>query len=57
MAVAAVVVVALGFLRLPAWALALALNVVLLGVWVVAAGRFMRAGAWPPGSTVPDKSR
>ena len=50
MAVAATVVLAAAPLPLPAWALALVLNTILLAVWFVAAGRFMRAGSWPPGS-------
>jgi low temperature requirement protein LtrA len=50
MAIAAVVAVAVGLLPLAPWALALALNAILLAVWFVAASRFMRAGAWPPGS-------
>jgi len=50
MAIAAAVAIAVGFLPLAPWALALALNAILLAVWFVAALRFMRAGAWPPGS-------
>ena len=50
MAIAALVALVVGFLPLAPWALALALNVILLAVWFVAAMRFMRAGAWPPGS-------
>ncbi len=50
MAAGAVISVAIGFLPLPPWGLALALNALLLIVWFVAASRFMRAGAWPPGS-------
>ena len=50
MAVAAVVALLVAFVPLPAWALALVLNAILLAIWFVAAGRFMRAGAWPPGS-------
>jgi low temperature requirement protein LtrA len=49
MVVAAVLALGVAVLRLPPWALALALNAILLGVWIVAAARFMRAGAWPPG--------
>ena len=50
MAISAGVAVALGFLPLAPWALALALNTLLLALWLVAALRFMRVGAWPPGS-------
>ncbi|HEY7025726.1 MAG TPA: low temperature requirement protein A [Candidatus Limnocylindrales bacterium] len=46
----ALLAVAIGFLPLAPWALALALNALLLGIWMVAALRFMKAGAWPPGS-------
>jgi len=48
MAVAAVVMLGVALVPLPAWALALVLNAILLAIWFVAAGRFMRAGAWPP---------
>jgi low temperature requirement protein LtrA len=54
MAVAAAVVLLVAFVPLPAWALALVLNAILLAVWFVAAGRFMRAGSWPPGATKAD---
>jgi low temperature requirement protein LtrA len=50
MVAGAAVSVVIGFLPLPPWGLALALNALLLIVWIVAALRFMRAGAWPPGS-------
>jgi hypothetical protein len=50
MAIGAIVAVAIGFLPLAPWALAIALNALLLGIWIVAALRFMKAGAWPPGS-------
>ena len=50
MVVGAGVSIVIGFLPLPPWGLALALNALLLIVWIVAALRFMRAGAWPPGS-------
>ena len=48
MAAGAVLSVAIGFLPLPPWGLAVALNALLLVVWLFAASRFMRAGAWPP---------
>jgi low temperature requirement protein LtrA len=50
MAVGALASLAVAFVPLPPWALALALNAIMLLVWLVAASRFMRAGAWPPGS-------
>ena len=54
MAVAAVAVLGVALVPLPAWALALVLNAILLAIWFVAAGRFMRAGAWPPGGAQAD---
>jgi low temperature requirement protein LtrA len=50
LAVGAAASVAIGFLPFPPWALAVALNALLLGLWIIAALRFMKAGAWPPGS-------
>jgi len=50
MAVGAVVSVAVGFLPLPPWGLAVALIGLLIIVWIVAASRFVKVGAWPPGS-------
>jgi len=50
MAIGALLAVAIGFLPLAPWALAVVLNALLLGIWIVAALRFMKAGAWPPGS-------
>jgi low temperature requirement protein LtrA len=52
MAAGAVVAVAMGFLPVPPWALAVLLNALLLGIWIIGALRFMKAGAWPPGSSV-----
>ena len=54
MAIAAVVVLLVALVPLPAWALALVLNAILLAIWFVAAGRFMRAGSWPPGTAKAD---
>ena len=54
MAAAAVVSVAVGFLPLPPWVLALALNAILLIVWLIAASRFVKVGAWPPGSATDE---
>jgi low temperature requirement protein LtrA len=50
MAIGAVASLAVALVPLPPWALALVLNLIMLAVWIVAASRFMRAGAWPPGS-------
>lgn len=50
MLVGAFLAVAIGFLPLAPWALAICLNALLLGIWIIAAMRFMKAGAWPPGS-------
>jgi uncharacterized membrane protein len=35
-----------GALAMPAWLLALLLTSILMGVWLVAIGRFLRAHAW-----------
>jgi low temperature requirement protein LtrA len=54
MVVGAAASLAVALLPLPPWALALVLNLIMLAVWLVAASRFMRAGAWPPGSNGSD---
>jgi low temperature requirement protein LtrA len=56
MALGALLAVAIGFLPLAPWALAVALNALLLGIWIIAALRFMKAGAWPPGSDGDDRN-
>ena len=54
MAGAAVVALAVGFLPLPPWALATALIAILIVVWLIAASRFVKLGAWPPGAERPE---
>jgi low temperature requirement protein LtrA len=56
MTVAAAVSVAVGFLPLPPWGLAVALNAILIVVWLIAASRFVKVGVWPPGSERPGES-
>jgi low temperature requirement protein LtrA len=48
--VGAVAALAIGFIPLPPWALAVALNVVLLVTWGIAVSRSIGEGTWPPGS-------
>jgi uncharacterized membrane protein YhaH (DUF805 family) len=46
MVVGAAAALKVGAVPLPAWLLALLLTAVLMLVWLVAIGRFLRAGAW-----------
>jgi low temperature requirement protein LtrA len=46
MAIGAVAALGVAWLRPPPWALALSLDAILVGLWLVTVARFLQAGAW-----------
>jgi hypothetical protein len=50
MALAAAIALAVAWLPVAPWVLALAIGLVLSALWFFAVARFIRAGGWPPPS-------